>query len=137
MSNHIFSYDPNLKKLAQNLRKNSTLAEILLWQGLKNRSCLDHDFHRQKPIGKYIVDFFCPDLMLAIEIDGITHNEKFDKDRTRQKELEQLGISFLRFTDDEVKKNLDGVLAVIKNWALQTQETNTPRPNGHPSLEGT
>jgi very-short-patch-repair endonuclease len=110
LHNHVLSYDPNLKKLARGLRKNSTLAEVLLWQQLKKKSCMGYDFHRQKPIENFIIDFFCPTFMLAIEIDGNSHDEKLEEDRIRQKQLEQLGISFLRFTDSEVKKNIAGVL---------------------------
>ncbi len=75
-----------------------------------------YDFHRQKPIGNYIVDFFCSDLMLAIEIDGISHDEKNNKDIKRQKQIENLGISFLRFNDIDVKKNIEGVVVAIEKW---------------------
>ncbi len=75
-----------------------------------------YDFHRQKPIGNYIVDFFCKDLMLAIEIDGISHNDKVSKDIERQKQIESFGISFLRFNDLDVKKNIAGVVAAIEKW---------------------
>ncbi len=64
----------------------------------------------------YIVDFFCNELMLAIEIDGSTHNCKSEEDRKRQTKLEALGVRFLRFNDLDIKKNLDGVLGVIGNW---------------------
>ncbi len=72
------------------------------------------DFHRQKPIDNFIVDFFCNELMLAIEIDGSTHNEKFEIDFQRQQELETLGIKFLRFQDKEIRFNLDNVLITIE-----------------------
>ena len=58
------------------LRKNSTLSEVLLWNELKGKKLMGIDFHRQKPIGNYIVDFFSPELRLVIEIDGITHAYK-------------------------------------------------------------
>ncbi|MCK5490524.1 MAG: DUF559 domain-containing protein, partial [Candidatus Pacebacteria bacterium] len=64
----------------------------------------------------YIVDFFCSDLMLAIEIDGISHDEKIYNDTKRQKELERFGIKFLRFNDVDVKKNLEGVVMAIEEW---------------------
>jgi very-short-patch-repair endonuclease len=67
-------------------------------------------FSRQVPVGNYIVDFFAPELMLAIEIDGSSHDEKVDKDLKRQKELENLGIIFFRVPDVDVKQNIDGVL---------------------------
>ena len=113
---NILSYNPELKELAKQLRNNSTLSEVLLWQKLKGKQMRGYGFHRQKPIQHYIVDFFCHELMLALEIDGITHNEKIDYDMHRQKQIELLGIHFLRFNDSDVKENLAGVLAAIEMW---------------------
>jgi very-short-patch-repair endonuclease len=90
-----------------------------------------YDFHRQKPIDRYIVDFFCSELMLAIEIDGDSHSCRELKDRERQQRLESLGVRFLRFYDHEVKQNIEGVLATIRQWIKE----HTP-PSGHPSQEG-
>lgn len=112
----VIPYNPKLKQLARNLRNNSTLSEVLLWQYLKNKKMKGYDFHRQKPIGNYIVDFFCNELMLAIEIDGISHDEKINEDIERQKQIESFGISFLRFNDLDVKKNMEGVVVVIEEW---------------------
>ena len=92
------------------------MSEVLLWQRLKNKQMLGCDFHRQKPIEEYIVDFFCSRLKLIIEIDGESHVEKFEEDRKRQARLESLGFYFLRFWDSEVKNNLEGVLLSIKEW---------------------
>ena len=75
-----------------------------------------YDFHRQKPLGDYIVDFFCNELMLAIEIDGISHDGREKYDKQRQEELEKNGIKFLRFDDDEVFYNIEKVLNAIENW---------------------
>lgn len=74
------------------------------------------DFHRQKPLDNFIVDFFSNELMLAIEIDGVSHKEKYKADLERQKKLENLGISFLRFTDFEVIKDMNQVFKVIECW---------------------
>jgi len=74
---------------------------------------------RQKPIGNYIVDFFCSKLKLVIEIDGISHNDKQVYDENRQRKLEALGLSFLRFYDHDVKKNMSGVLQAIENWIVE------------------
>ena len=71
---NILSYNPILKDLARDLRNNSTLSEVLLWKYLKGGQMLGYDFDRQKPVDNFIVDFFCNELMLAIEIDGETHN---------------------------------------------------------------
>ena len=85
-----------------------------------------YDFDRQKIIGNFIVDFFCNELMLAIEIDGDSHNLKTDQDEERQKILEGSGVRFLRFTDEEVKKNLEGVVVAIELWIREKGEkTNT------------
>ena len=91
-----------------------------------------YDFDRQRPIDEFIVDFYCKDLMLAIEIDGGSHNsdEAQEKDQIRQKRLESLGVRFLRFDDREVKKDLNNVLMEICGWI----ESNQPTPN--PSQEG-
>ena len=74
------------------------------------------DFHRQKPIEEYIVDFFCSRLKLIIEIDGESHSERLQQDWKRQEKLESLVFTFLRFWDSDVKNNLEGVLLSIKEW---------------------
>ena len=109
-------YNPKLKKLARKLRKNSTFSEILLWEKLKGKQMMGYDFHRQKPIDEYIVDFFCPKLNLIIEIDGFSHDEKFERDTKRQARLESLGLYFLRFDDYAVKTEMDWVLEVIEYY---------------------
>jgi len=83
---------------------------------------LGYDFDRQRLIHNYIVDFFCSELMLAIEIDGISHELKSKEDEIRQKILESLGIRILRFYDSDVKKNLDGVVTSIRNWILEHED---------------
>ena len=98
-----------------------TYGEIRLWNQLKHKQMLRYDFHRQKPLGRFIVDFYCNELMLAIEIDGNSHQGlQLDKDVDRQRELEQLGIFFLRFTEAEVLHNMDGVVLEIKSWIKRT-----------------
>ena len=82
---------------------------------------MGYDFDRQRPIGNYIVDFYCKDLSLAIEIDGDTHIYRYDEDEIRQKTLENIGIRFLRFEDIEVKKNISNVLRVIEDWIRKNQ----------------
>ena len=109
-------YNPKLKALSRELRKNSTLSEVLLWNQLKARKMKGYQFMRQKPIDDYIVDFYCSKLRLVIEIDGESHSERTREDHIRQEKLESLGLSFLRFYDSDVKKNLDGVLRAIEHW---------------------
>ena len=111
----IIPYNPKLKEIARRLRKGSTLSEILLWRYLKGKKMLGYDFDRQKPIDKYIVDFFCNEVLLAIEIDGSAHYCKSREDKLRQTKLESLGIRFLRFADLDIKKNINGVLVGIEN----------------------
>jgi len=112
----IIPYNPKLKEFARKLRNNSTKSEVLLWKYLKGKQIKGYDFHRQKPIGNYIVDFFCNELMLAIEIDGESHYGNEKKDEIRQKEIERYGVQFLRFDDSQIYYNLDGVIKVIENW---------------------
>ena len=116
MRRKIIPYNPSLKEKARELRNNSTTIEIKLWKFLKGRQMCGYDFHRQKPLGDYIVDFFCNELMLAIEIDGISHDGREKYDKQRQEELEKNGIKFLRFDDDEVFYNIEKVLNAIENW---------------------
>ena len=112
-------YKPKLKSRARELRNNSTLSEVLLWNQLKARKMKGYQFMRQKPIGNYIVDFFCSKLRLVIEIDGESHIDKVEYDKKRQQELEAIGLSFLRFSDLDVKSNLNGVLQMIEKWIEQ------------------
>ena len=109
-------YDKRLKNKSRKLRNNSTLAEILLWNELKGRKMLGYQFMRQKPIYKYIVDFYCSKLKLVIQIDGTSHYGKGEKDKKRQIELEELGLSFLRFDDLDIKFKMDTVISDIKKW---------------------
>jgi type I site-specific restriction-modification system R (restriction) subunit len=125
-SSEFLAYNPALKEKARALRNDSTLSEVLLWNELK-KDRLGVDFHRQKPIGEYIVDFFCPELMLAIEIDGESHSIEGAeiKDKKRQKELEGAGIDFLRFDDLDVKKDINSVFRVIEHY-VKENKIDTP-----------
>ncbi|OGU35588.1 MAG: DNA methylase [Ignavibacteria bacterium GWB2_35_6b] len=116
MRRTIIPYNPALKQKARELRNNSTTSEIKLWKFLKGRQMCGYDFHRQKPLDNYIVDFFCNKLMLAIEIDGLSHIGKEKYDEKRQQRLESLGIIFLRFEDEEVFYNIGKVLSDIEKW---------------------
>ena len=108
MKNKIIPYNPKLNEYARELRKNSTLSEVILWKNIKNKA-LGVQFHRQVPMLEYIVDFYCHELMLAIEIDGDSHLYKYEYDSKRQGELEKEGVIFLRFTDLDVKQNMFSV----------------------------
>ena len=115
-------YKNDLKQFSRDLRNNSTIAETLLWQQIKGRKVNGYMFARQKPIGKYIADFYCSKLKLVIEIDGISHIGKEEKDKVRQEFLESLGLHVIRFTDYEVKTNIEGVLKFLYNWVFQNNK---------------
>lgn len=119
----IIAYNPALKEYARKLRNNSTKSEIILWVHLKNKQLLGYDFDRQRPVDNYILDFFCYDLMLGIEIDGATHKWESVKlnDELKQSTLSELGITILRFDDDQVKADVAYVVREIQNWILQNR----------------
>lgn len=113
--NKIIPYNPVLKKFAKELRKNSTLGEILLWKEISRRK-LGVQFHRQVPVHEYIMDFYCHELKMAIEVDGASHDNPVqkEKDLIRDYNLEQLGITIIRIDDFDVKRNLDSVVRFLK-----------------------
>ena len=120
-------YNPQLKEIARQLRNNSTKAEIKLWYLLKSKQLRGYGFHRQKPISNYIVDFFCNKLMLAIELDGYTHSfkEVFERDNLKEQSLQELGITILRFKDEDVMNDVEGVITYIEE-CIKGIEKNTP-----------
>ncbi|OQP47117.1 hypothetical protein A4H97_06285 [Niastella yeongjuensis] len=124
MKRKILPYNPALKELARKLRTNMTFSEVKLWDALKDGNMLEYDFDRQRPIGNYIVDFYCKDLMLAIEIDGITHSfeDVCVKDTNRQEELECLGVKFLRFNALQVVNDITNVCRAIEYWIIDFEE---------------
>jgi very-short-patch-repair endonuclease len=99
-------YDTNLKEFSRKLTKNSTLGEILLWQKLRAGKIMNCTFNRQKPLNRYIVDFYCKPLKLVIEVDGSYHceDEQKIKDGERQQLLEEMGLNFLRFSGTTSQK---------------------------------
>jgi very-short-patch-repair endonuclease len=103
-------------KIAADLRKSMTKAEKVLWEKLRDKKCCNFKFRRQHPIGDFVVDFFCYDSMLVIELDGEAHNEKYqeERDQERTKILNEFGITVLRFRNEEVFKNIKAVLEKIK-----------------------
>lgn len=154
MRYYIIPYNPKLKELARQLRNNMTPGESSLWKYVKGKQMMGYDFDRQRPIDEFIVDFYCKQLMLAIEIDGSSHDseEAQERDRQRQTRLESLGVRFLRFTESDAKYQVECVLEVIQSWVLQNGYTinppqqpkrkhipnpsEKPRRKPSPSLEG-
>jgi len=131
----IIPYNPKLKLYARELRNNSTEAEIFLWLKLKGKQMYGYDFHRQKPIDNYILDFFCHELMLGIEVDGYSHEiiEVYKKDVKKESRMKELGISILRFTDNQVKKDMVNVLNAIEFFIFEF-EKHTPNPSQEGNL---
>jgi very-short-patch-repair endonuclease len=125
MKRRFVPYTANLKLLARNLRKGRTLSEVLLWKILRARQMKGYQFHRQRPIDNYSVDFYCHELNLAIEIDGNSHDYRVGEDLQRQKELESFGIHFLRFEDIAVKKNATNAIMTIENWIERFEKRRT------------
>ena len=114
MRNKIIPYNPKLKNYARALRKRGTLAEVILWQCIKRKAIYGYEFHRQVPIDNYIVDFYCHELKLVIEIDGISHDDKFEYDQMREHKLKSLGVNLIRFADEDVKTETEAVLQALK-----------------------
>jgi len=112
-----YGADATTLRAAGMLRKNMTLAEIILWKKLKDRRIFKVKFRRQHPINFFIVDFYCHEYKLVIETDGDIHNdiEKAEYDIGRTAELERYGIKVIRFTNEQVIHNLDLVIIEISN----------------------
>ena len=123
---HFIPYNRTLKEFSRELRSHSTLSEILLWQKLRASQFRGYAFNRQKPLGNYIVDFYCRKTNLVIEVDGGSHDyeEAVVEDRKRQQILEELGVSFLRFSDWEVKNAMSFVLGEIGYFLDDFDERN-------------
>jgi len=124
MTRKILPYNPNLKDRAKQLRQNMTFSEVKLWNEIKNGQLMGYDFDRQRPVGNYIVDFYCKDLLLALEVDGITHlDEKvIENDLLRQKELETAGVTFLRFDAMLIVNKVEAAVKEIERWILHFEE---------------
>jgi len=110
-------YNKNLKQYARQLRENMTDAERRLWAKIRMKQLRGCQFYRQKPIGDYIVDFYCPRAKLVVEIDGSQHlvGETIQYDKIRDDYLNSLGLRVLRFTNADVLKNIKGVVERVKN----------------------
>ena len=126
MRRKIIPYNKELKLLARRLRNDSTLGEILLWNELKGKKILGFDFHRQKPLLNYIVDFYCYELNLIIEIDGRYHDneEQYKLDISRETELAEFGVTVIRFTEIEVRKEMTNVLRTLEQYIVGFNDRN-------------
>ena len=109
----IINYYHKLKPRARELRSKGPLSEVLLWKQIKTKK-LGYHFYRQKPLGNYIVDFYCPALKLVVEIDGSSHDEKQEYDKFRDEFLKTIGLRTIHFLDKDIKNNLDEVINLLK-----------------------
>lgn len=106
-------------------------AEIILWKKLSRKQMLGYKFRRQYGIDKFVIDFYCPKLKLAIEIDGDTHfknNNEEEYDRNRQALINSMGVFFLRFQNPEIYKNINGVLRTIESVIIKLKYNKPLRP---------
>jgi len=107
-------YNPALKERARELCRAGNLSEVLFWKEIKNGGFLGLDFDRQKIIGNYIVDFYCAEKQVVVEIDGSSHDNKVEYDAERDALLTGLGLTVIHIPDIDVKRNLDGVLLFLQ-----------------------
>lgn len=122
-----YYYNKSLKETARRLRKESTKAEVKLWnEVLRGSQIHGYTFLRQRLVLNYIVDFMCKELKLIVEVDGFSHEwaKQWELDKKRQKELEEVGFTVLRFTDEEVLDDIRNVQRVIELWI----EDHPPAP---------
>jgi len=110
-----FNYGKNLKAISRQLRENTTDAERLLWSKIRRKQVKNYQFFRQKPIGKYVVDFYCKEARLVIEVDGGQHYEdkNMEEDKKRDKFLKSFGLRVIRFTNLDILKNISNVVNKI------------------------
>ncbi len=114
MNSKIIPYNPKLREFARQLRNNSTLSEVLLWKQIKGKA-LGVEFKRQVPMLEYIVDFYCQEIGLAIEVDGNIHDFRYLEDAQRQQEIEKYGVIFIRFSNEEIKNNMFSVILSLES----------------------
>ena len=103
------------KVIRKKLRSSATPQEIILWSRLKGKQ-LGCKFRRQQSLGKYIVDFYCPEKNLVIELDGWQHEEQIEYDKNRSNFLESLNLKILRFWNNDINNNLDNVILEIEKY---------------------
>ncbi len=111
-------FNPKLKGRARELRKAGNLAEILMWHRLRRKQLLGVNFIRQKIIGNYIVDFYCKELGIVLEIDGASHINREEYDRERDAFLEGFGLIVIRVCDVEVRVNLSATIQKLTQHIL-------------------
>ncbi len=110
-----YGAEPSILRAAAILRKNMTLAEKILWKKLRDRKIFDVKFRKQHPVWIFIVDFYCHEYKLVIEVDGEIHNEEelIEHDLNRNAELNKFGLEVIRFTNDQILYDIDSVVSAI------------------------
>jgi type I site-specific restriction-modification system R (restriction) subunit/very-short-patch-repair endonuclease len=131
-------YNPKLKDRARELRKAGNLPEVLFWNEVKNKQFKGYDFDRQKIIGNYIVDFYCSNCQVVIEIDGSSHDDKVEYDAERDAFLESLGLTVIHIPVNDIMKQISSVMNMLhEHPALAgTKESPHPPAVGTPPEEG-
>ncbi|WMJ09141.1 endonuclease domain-containing protein [Nitrosomonas sp. sh817] len=133
-------YNPALKQRARELRRTGNLSEVLLWNQVKSGQFSGLDFDRQKIIGNYIVDFYCAEKAVVIEIDGGSHDHKVEYDAQRDAYLMSLDLTVIHLLDKDVKNNLAGVMQFLLQHPALTApsrgKATTPPLRGTPPQEG-
>jgi very-short-patch-repair endonuclease len=121
-----YYYNKELRRFAGEHRNCSTLAEIILWNEVLKGRKLGYQFHRQRPVLDYIGDFFCKELKLFIETDGITHEDETvkKKDMEKTEQLISYGYSILRFKDTEVEGDIENVRNIITDWIKKYEDSH-------------
>jgi len=125
--NNLWHYNRELRPLAHELRTSMTKAEACLWKYVLRAGMMKgYTFRRQRSVLKYISDFMCKELMLIIEVDGMSHDDEnvLMKDAKRQAELEAAGFTVLRFSDHDVLKGIEGVRRTIENFVDDLEKKN-------------
>ena len=112
-TNRIRGTTAEIEEAARRLRRNMTPAEQTLWDALKGRQVAGMKFRRQHPVGPFILDFYCPERKLVIELDGAIHEVQANRDQVRTEQLADYGYHVIRFRNDEVFDDLDSVLERI------------------------
>src|SRR6056297_338919 len=120
-------FNPNLRQRARQLRRAGNLAEIVFWNRVKSKQFKGFDFDRQKIIGNYIVDFYCANCQVVIEIDGRSHNHKIDYDSARDVYLESLGLTVIHLSARRVLQEMNEVMDFLYD---HTALAKTPPEDG-------
>ena len=115
-----------LKERRRELRNDLTPAEAVLWKCVQRRHILGKKFRRQYSFGRYVIDFFCPECAIAIELDGATHDWDNDYEDERRRFLEKHGIELLRFENRMVHEDIDHVLETIREAIIRRKSINSP-----------